>query len=148
MTAYDDLMAFQRETEALGQIAGRLGWDQETMMPRGAAAQRGEEMAAIEGTLHARRIDTRVGDWLEDINPKALDEAGQAQLREIARSYHRTKKVPASLAAEIARACARCFVETPISDEAEIVCGFGNRRSVRERGHAEHRKNKDQKQPI
>ena len=36
MTAYDELMAFQRETEALGQIAGRLSWDQETVMPRGA----------------------------------------------------------------------------------------------------------------
>ncbi len=24
MTAYDDLMAFQRETEALAQVAGRL----------------------------------------------------------------------------------------------------------------------------
>ncbi len=38
-TAYDELMAFTRETEALGQVAGRLGWDQETTMPRGAAAQ-------------------------------------------------------------------------------------------------------------
>ena len=50
MTAYDDLMAFQRETEALAQVAGRLGWDQETVMPRGAAPQRGEEMAAMEVT--------------------------------------------------------------------------------------------------
>ena len=29
MAAYDDLMAFQRDTEALSQVAGRLGWDQE-----------------------------------------------------------------------------------------------------------------------
>jgi len=65
MTAYDDLMAFQRETEALAQVAGRLGWDQETMMPRGAAEQRAEEMAAMEGVLHARRTDPRIGDWLE-----------------------------------------------------------------------------------
>ena len=57
MTAYDDLMAFQRETEALAQVAGRLGWDQETMMPRAAAPQRAEEMAAMESVLHARRID-------------------------------------------------------------------------------------------
>ena len=57
MRAYDKLMAFQRETEALAQISGRLGWDQETVMPRGAAEQRGEEMAAIEGVLHARRTD-------------------------------------------------------------------------------------------
>ncbi|MBT8476816.1 MAG: carboxypeptidase M32, partial [Alphaproteobacteria bacterium] len=65
MTAYDDLMAFQRDTEALGQIAGRLGWDQETVMPRGAAPQRAEEIAAMEAVLHARRMDPRVADWLE-----------------------------------------------------------------------------------
>jgi hypothetical protein len=65
MSAYDDLIAFTRETVALAQVAGRLGWDQETMMPRGASAQRSEEMAALEGVLHARRTDPRVGDWLE-----------------------------------------------------------------------------------
>ena len=64
MTAYDDLMAFQRETEALAQVAGRLGWDQETVMPRGAAGQRAEEMAAMEGVLHARRTDPWIADWL------------------------------------------------------------------------------------
>ena len=39
MTAFDSLMAFQHETEALAQVAGRLGWDQETVMPRGAGSQ-------------------------------------------------------------------------------------------------------------
>jgi carboxypeptidase Taq len=101
MSAYDDLMAFQRETEALGQIAGRLSWDQETMMPRGAAEQRGEEMAAIEGVLHGRRTDPRVGDWLATAQPESNVE--QAQIRHIKRSYERNVKVPAQLAAELAR---------------------------------------------
>jgi Zn-dependent M32 family carboxypeptidase len=39
MSAFDELMAFQRETEALGQVMGRLGWDMETVMPEGAAEQ-------------------------------------------------------------------------------------------------------------
>ena len=101
MAAYDDLMAFQRETQALAQVAGRLGWDQETMMPRDAAPQRGEEMAAMEGVLHARRTDPRVADWLA-----AAETSGEvevAQLREIRRSYERASKVPAKLASEIAR---------------------------------------------
>ena len=101
MTAYDDLMAHARETEALAQVAGRLGWDQETMMPRGAAAQRGEESAAMEGVLHARRTDPRIGDWLE--RAEAPDDVAAANLREIRRAYARANKVPASLAAEIAR---------------------------------------------
>ena len=78
MTAFSDLMEYQRETEALGQIAGRLGWDQETMMPPGAAEQRAEEMAAIEGVLHARRTDPRVGEWLS--RAEAPDAAGTRAL--------------------------------------------------------------------
>ena len=101
MTAFDELIAYQRETEALSQIAGRLGWDQETVMPKGAAEQRGEEMAALEGVLHARRTDPRLGDWLADA--EAPDEAGSAQIREIRRSFERNTKVPARLAAELAR---------------------------------------------
>lgn len=101
MTAFYDLMAYQRETSALGQIAGRLGWDQETMMPRGAAPQRAEEMAAIEAVLHARRSNPQVADWLDQA--RADDDVGQAQLREIRRSYDRAVKVPADLATAIAR---------------------------------------------
>ena len=64
MSAYDDLMARERETQALAQVAGRLGWDQETMMPHGAADQRAEESGAIQAVLHARRVDPARGDVL------------------------------------------------------------------------------------
>lgn len=101
MAAYDDLMAFQRETEALSQVAGRLGWDQETMMPRDAAPQRGEEMAAMEAVLHARRTDLKVADWLAEAETSG--EVEVAQLRHIRRSFERASKVPAKLASEIAR---------------------------------------------
>jgi carboxypeptidase Taq len=100
-TAYDQLMAFQRQTEALGLVAERLSWDQETMMPRGAAEQRGEEMAAMEAVLHARRTDPRLADWLEAADPG--DEEGLAQLRLIRRAYVRATKVPSELAQELAR---------------------------------------------
>jgi len=101
MTGYDELMAFQRQTEALAQVAGRLGWDQETVMPEGAAGQRAEEIGALEGILHARRTDPRIAGWLEAAT--APDAVGVAQLRQIRRSYDRTVKVPAKLAEEIAK---------------------------------------------
>jgi carboxypeptidase Taq len=101
MTAYNDLMAFQRETEALSEVAGRLGWDQETMMPDGAVDQRAEEHGAMSNVLHARRIDPRIGDWLE--TAEASDDVAAANLRHIKRSYARTMKVPAALAAELAK---------------------------------------------
>ncbi|MEM7644786.1 MAG: carboxypeptidase M32, partial [Pseudomonadota bacterium] len=101
MAAYDDLMAFQRTTEALSQVAGRTGWDQEAIMPRGAAPQRAEEMGALEEVLHARRTDPRLGDWLAEAH--APDDVADANLREVRRSYERNRKVPAKLAGEIAR---------------------------------------------
>ncbi|WP_299736418.1 carboxypeptidase M32 [uncultured Roseobacter sp.] len=103
MTAYENLMAFARETQALSLIAGRLEWDQETMMPRGAAPQRGEECAAIASVLHARRVDPKVADWLNALETEELDGVAKAQLRHIRRSHNRASKVPAALAATIAR---------------------------------------------
>ena len=104
MKHYDELMAFERQTQALGQIAGRLGWDQETQMPDGAAPQRAEEMGAIEEVLHARRSDPRVGDWLAAIEADALDDVGRANLRHIRRAYERATRVPLDLATALARA--------------------------------------------
>lgn len=101
MSIFDTLMAYERDTQALGQIAGRLGWDQETMMPRGAAPQRGEEMAAIEAVLHARRSSPQVAEWLAEA--EAPDAVGAAQLREIKRAHERSVKVPAELARRLAR---------------------------------------------
>jgi len=101
--AYAALMAHSRQTAALGQIAGRLGWDQETMMPRGAADQWSEEMAAMESVLHARRTDRRIGDWLTAIDDSTLDEVAQAQLRHIRRGFEHASKLPAALAEELAR---------------------------------------------
>ncbi|MEN8894758.1 MAG: carboxypeptidase M32, partial [Yoonia sp.] len=92
---------FVRETEALSQVAGRLGWDQETMMAEGSAPQRAEEHAAMANVLHARRVDPRVGAWLA--KAEATDDVAAANLRHIQRSYDRTMKVPADLAAEIAK---------------------------------------------
>ncbi|MFW2544019.1 carboxypeptidase M32 [Primorskyibacter sp. 2E107] len=110
MQAFDELMAFQRETEALSQVAGRLGWDQETMMPRGAAEQRSDEMAAMETVLHARREAPQIGEWLAAIDAGALDAEKQAQLRHIRRAHERATKVPARLAAELARMISRAHV--------------------------------------
>jgi len=101
MSAYQGLMAFQRDTEALGQVAGRLGWDQETFMPEGATPQRADEHAAMAIIMHARRIDPRVGEWLA--KAEAADDVAAANLRHIKRSFERTAKVPAQLAAELAR---------------------------------------------
>jgi carboxypeptidase Taq len=98
--SFEHLMAFQRETEALAAISGRLDWDQETTMPRGAGQQRAEECAAIEGVLHARRTDPRLAEWLDSATP--TNEAEAAQIRLIRREHTRATRIPARLARELA----------------------------------------------
>ena len=107
MTAFESLMSYERETGALAQVAGRLNWDQETIMPPGAGEQRSDEIAAMESVLHARRTDPRVGAWLEEIDAGSLDEEGQAQLRHIRRAHARSLRVPAKLASDLARLTSR-----------------------------------------
>ena len=103
MSAFDELMAFQHVTEALASVAGRLGWDQETVMPRGATEQRAEEMAAMESVLHERRTDPRIGEWLDRAHDEAEDDEDARMLDLIARDYGRATRVPAKLATELAR---------------------------------------------
>ncbi|RXV60726.1 carboxypeptidase M32 [Roseovarius sp. A46] len=107
MAAYDDLMALERETQALAQVAGRLGWDQETMMPRGAAEQRAEESGAMQAVLHARPTDARRGDLLAEAESVATDEVARAQLHHIRRDYDRATLVPGDLAVALARLTSR-----------------------------------------
>ncbi|MCV2878609.1 carboxypeptidase M32 [Sedimentimonas flavescens] len=101
MTAFQELIAYQRETEALSHISERLGWDQETMMPRGSVEQRAEEMAALESVLHARRTNPRIEVWLTRAEAKTPEEARFIDL--VARSYNRETRIPARLASELAR---------------------------------------------
>jgi len=120
--AFSEVMGMARQTAALEQVAGRLGWDQETTMPRGAAEQRGEEMAAMEGVLHARRCDPRLGDLLEAA--EAPDLAGAAQLRAVGRAHRRASKVPVALAQELARVTSLAQGIWAGARASEDVAGF------------------------
>ena len=118
MSAYDELMAFQRETEALGEVMGRLGWDQETMMPKGAVEQRAEEMAAMDGVLHRRRTDPRIGEWLDIAQPEG--DVAKRQVALIRHRYERTRKVPEKLSAALARTTSlahRVWAEARATDD-------------------------------
>ena len=101
MSALQALLAHQRGTEALSGISERLGWDQETMMPRGAAEQRAEEIATLETVIHARRTDPRIEDWLA--RAEAETPAERRILDLVARSYNRATRLPERLVAELAR---------------------------------------------
>lgn len=107
MSAFDTLMAFQRQTEALSSVAERLDWDRETVMPRGADEQRAEEAAALEAVLHERRTDPRIGEWLDAAQAEIEDDEDARMLELIGRSHARALAIPARLAEELARLTSR-----------------------------------------
>ncbi len=101
--ALDALLSHERQTIALEQAAGLLSWDQETMMPRGAATQRAEWQGALRAVIHDRRSDPRIGEWLERAEQGAPDAEARASLRLIRRAHERATRVPADLAVALAR---------------------------------------------
>jgi carboxypeptidase Taq len=57
----------------------------------------------MESVLHARRAEPRLGEWLIALEGAELPDVASAQVRHVRRRYERTVRVPARLAAEIAR---------------------------------------------
>ena len=102
-STYDALIAHVKTTRALGQVAGLLSWDQEVMMPANGAPARAEQAAAMEEVSHQRRSDPRLAEWLDELSGTDLSAEQAANVRLTRRSYDRTCKIPASLAAELAR---------------------------------------------
>lgn len=93
-------------------------------MPRGAAAQRGQEMAAMEAVLHSRRSDPKVGAWLDVVEGEPLDEVARAQVRQIRRAYDRASKVPADLAKRLARVTSEAQGKWAIARADEDMAAF------------------------
>ncbi len=103
MSAYDRLMAYQRQTEAFAKVAARLDWDQETIMPDNAISDRVEEIAAMEQLLHSRGSSNQLGDLLSDVDPKGLSAVEMRMVHLISTRYERDTKVPEELAVALAK---------------------------------------------
>ncbi|MEM7438655.1 MAG: carboxypeptidase M32 [Pseudomonadota bacterium] len=101
--AYTALNDHYKSITALSQISGLLGWDQETTMPEGSAAQRGEWMGALSTALHERRTDARIGGWIDALDDADLEPVQAATVRQARRSFERHSRVPASLASKLAK---------------------------------------------
>ena len=101
---YVNLTRRLRETATLASVGELLAWDQETMMPPGAARFRADELAIVSSLVHEKATDSAVGDLIGSCEADATlaaDPAIAANLREIRRDYDRARKLPTALVAEI-----------------------------------------------
>ncbi|MFH1144292.1 MAG: carboxypeptidase M32, partial [Candidatus Eisenbacteria bacterium] len=101
---YDEFIETIREIYYLGSVAGLLGWDQQTMMPPGAAPLRAAQSSLLAGMLHDRLTHPRLSELLDCLEggDAGLDEDGRANVRETRRIVDRACKIPRGLAREIA----------------------------------------------
>ncbi len=107
---YQNLVQRLEEISHLNGVMSTLGWDQEVMMPPGAADARAKQIAALAGVIHERMTDPGLGDCLNELAAlKCVDfgEAEQCNIHEALRSYELETKVPKRLVQELAELSSR-----------------------------------------
>lgn len=109
MTAYRDLERRFARHAAIGDALGILSWDQQTMMPEGAAEGRSEQIAALSVLQHELLTDAKVGDLIAEAEADpSLGSVEKANLREMKRDHLHATAVPAELVEALAKAETVC----------------------------------------
>lgn len=106
-TSLDQLKTRLGEIQDLRRANALIGWDQQTYMPSGGSAARAEQGATLQKISHelftadetGRLIDAAAHET-DKLDPDSDDARLIAVTR---RDYHKSRKVPADLVAEIAR---------------------------------------------
>jgi carboxypeptidase Taq len=109
MKAYRELERRFARDAVLGDVTGLLQWDCETMMPEGAAEGRAEQLATVKRIAHELLVCDATQDLLAVAGEEAgaLDEAQQANLREMRRSYAHASAVPSDVVEASSRAVSK-----------------------------------------
>ncbi|WP_320676417.1 carboxypeptidase M32 [Prochlorococcus sp. MIT 1300] len=83
--AWHRLGGYLRETQLLGSIQSTLYWDQNTRMPSGGAAWRGEQLSLLATQIHARQSSSHFESLLEEAESEFQLEqrSGDMSLEEI-----------------------------------------------------------------
>ena len=103
--AYSDLVEKLEEVSRLSGVMSTLHWDQEVIMPSGAAESRAKQIAALAGVIHERITDPQIGECLNALNEKSssdFNEFETCNIREAQREYDKETKVPKKLVQEMA----------------------------------------------
>ncbi|MEM7566307.1 MAG: carboxypeptidase M32 [Pseudomonadota bacterium] len=103
-TAYHALTERQRRIAHLGSASGILSWDNSVMMPKGAAAWRGETMATLAGLMHEMGTAPEVADQLDQAENEDLTPDQARNLALLRRSHTRATALPGQLVEALSKA--------------------------------------------
>ena len=108
--AYADLERRFARWGSLKEAEGVLQWDMSTMMPKGGAADRADQLAALRVVTHGMIIDPALADLFpaaEAVRGR-LDPWRRANLREMRAIWRHTTALPEALVEATSHACTRC----------------------------------------
>jgi carboxypeptidase Taq len=107
MNAYDRAVAKFTRIATLNEAAGILGWDSAAMMPPGAAAARGEQMATLAGLSHDLLTAPDLADDLAAAE-SPNDEWRATNLALMREEQKRATALPRDLVEAVSRANSAC----------------------------------------
>jgi len=135
------LKEIDREHRLLGHVAAVLHWDQETYMPDGAVQERADQLSLLSGLMHDRITQPEIGEILSTLGvsfepdplpevPETFGGVDRAFLRELARLYRRSTKIPRRLVTELAKQTALGQHVWAEARKAADFSGFAGQLSV------------------
>ena len=101
-THYQKISQLSRQVGILESISSLLGWDQETYMPKGAAAHRAAQRELLQGLIHQKRTSPSFAKALSRLihletsayTVNNLSERQKAALKEWRHTYLQEKALP------------------------------------------------------
>jgi carboxypeptidase Taq len=107
--AYRKLEDRFRRIGALRDAESMLHWDLATMMPKGGAQARGDQLAVLKALRHGLLIASEVGEWLAEAEADAsLDAWQRANVREMKRQWAHGTALSESQVEALSRATTAC----------------------------------------
>lgn len=101
MSELEGLAAQLRRVNSLGTVGELLGWDEQVMLPPGAAEQRSEQTAALAEAVHKAASDPELGARIARLEGSdALDADGKAVVHHARRDFDRATRLPADFVRE------------------------------------------------
>ncbi len=125
VAALEDLRGRLGEIDDLSQAASLAGWDEQTQMPAGGAAARGEVLATLGRLAHAAlthpKLEATVATLTAD---DGLGETDRRLVATVARDADRARRVPDRLVGDMARQAAAGQVAWHAAREADDFAVF------------------------
>ncbi|MGZ5205391.1 MAG: carboxypeptidase M32 [Caldimonas sp.] len=123
-SAYQELTRHWARLHRLKHVHSIASWDRAAMMSAKGNGARAEALAEMETLLHGLRTEPRLAGLLARAEQEPLDDAAQANLREIRRDWVQSNAVPPALVEAKSLAASRCEHAWQSQRPAEDWAGF------------------------